>query len=64
MFQYAGKEVTVIVLTAKAHGPRQVGLCCYGLCTAASCAGLLLKSFELAFVYDRKVSHFKFVQKD
>ena len=26
--------------TAKACGPRQVGLCCNGPCTAASCAGL------------------------
>ena len=30
--------------------PRQVGLRCYGTCTAASCAALFLEYFELAFV--------------
>ena len=32
--------VTVVATTAKARRPRQVGLCCNGPSTAASCAGL------------------------
>ena len=55
MFEHEGKEVTVVfyfstitrrfalamvATTAKVHDPRQVGLRCYGPCTAASCAGL------------------------
>ena len=33
-------------------------------CTVASCACLFLKYFELAFIYDRVVSHSDFVLKD
>ena len=36
----------LVATTAKACGPRLVGLCCYGPCTAASCAGLLLSVLE------------------
>ena len=51
VFLHAGKEVnvvfyfstftrrfavTMVAITAKAHGPRQVGLRCFGSCTAAS----------------------------
>ena len=43
----------------------QIDLFCYGpVCTAASCAGLFLVYFDLAFIYDRVVFHSKFVRKD
>ena len=55
--------VTVVATTAKAHRQRRVGLRCYGPCTTVSCAGVFPEYFELAFIYDRVVSHSKFVQK-
>ena len=54
----------MVATTAKAHDLQQVGLHCYGPCTAVIYAGLFLQYFELAFIYDRVVSHSKFVQKD
>ena len=41
----------VLAKTAKAHGPRQVGVGCYGPCTAASCAGMFKEYIQLAFIY-------------
>ena len=44
--------MTAVAVTAKAWDPRQVvDLHRYGPCTAASCAGLFLEYFELAFIY-------------
>ena len=54
----------MVATTAKAHDLRQVGLRCFGTCTAISCAGLFLEYFEFAFIYDRVVSRSKFVRKD
>ena len=87
MLKYAGKEVTffftlfmitsryaatAVVITATACSPRQVVLCCYGPCTASSCAGLhyplsLLLNFTLTkknicFTLHRHVPTFRCVQ--